>query len=87
MVKVKPARDQLVGNPRPASKQARQAAKNYINDSRNPVVLNKGHARKYYVVYYLRGPGAYGRKYGIFTNWDDTKKQTEGCQNKSTRRN
>ncbi|EXF81348.1 ATP-dependent DNA helicase PIF1 [Colletotrichum fioriniae PJ7] len=84
MAKVKPARDQLVGNPRPASKQARQAAKNYINDSRNPVVLNKGHACKYYVIYYLRGPGAHGRKYGIFTSWDDTKKQTEGCQNKNT---
>ncbi|KAK0371582.1 ATP-dependent DNA helicase PIF1 [Colletotrichum limetticola] len=80
----KPARNQLVGNPRPASEQALQAAKNYINDSRNPVVLKRGHATKYYVVYYLRGPGAHGRKYGIFTDWNDTKKQTEGCENKNT---
>ncbi|KXH47858.1 ATP-dependent DNA helicase PIF1 [Colletotrichum nymphaeae SA-01] len=84
MGKPKPARDQLVGNPRPASKQALQAAKNYINDSRNPVVLKRGPAPKYYVVYYLRGPGAHGRKYGIFTDWNETKKQTEGCQNKNT---
>ncbi|KXH49776.1 hypothetical protein CSIM01_03913 [Colletotrichum simmondsii] len=84
MGKPKPARDQLVGNPRPASKQAVQAAKNYINDSRSPVVLKRGPAAKYYVVYYLRGPGAHGRKYGIFTDWNETKKQTEGCQNKNT---
>lgn len=86
MVKSKPARDSLVGNPRPASQQARQAAMDYIDDERNPVVLDDRWTPKYYVVYNLRGPQAYGRKYGIFTNWNDTKVQTEGCKNKSTSR-
>lgn len=84
MVKSKPARDALVGNPRPASQQARQAAMDYIDDERNPVVLDDRWTPKYYVVYNLRGPQAHGRKYGIFTNWNDTKVQTEGCKNKST---
>ncbi|KXH59324.1 ATP-dependent DNA helicase PIF1 [Colletotrichum salicis] len=82
MANSRPARDALVGNPRPASKQARQAAADYIKDARNPVVLKNGHAPKYYVVYSLRGPQARGRKYGIFTNWDDAKDQTDGCKNK-----
>ncbi|KAF4837627.1 ATP-dependent DNA helicase PIF1 [Colletotrichum siamense] len=84
MVKSKPARDTLVGNPRPASQQARQAAMDYIDDERNPVVLDDRWTPKYYVVYNLRGPQAHGRKYGIFTNWNDTKVQTEGCKNKNT---
>ncbi|EQB46707.1 hypothetical protein CGLO_14232 [Colletotrichum gloeosporioides Cg-14] len=84
MAKFKPARDALVGNPRPASQQARQAAMHYINDERSPVVLDNGYAPKYYVVYNLQGPDAYGRKYGIFTNWNNAKVQTEGCKNKNT---
>ncbi|KAH0429902.1 hypothetical protein CcaCcLH18_08184 [Colletotrichum camelliae] len=84
MTKSKPARDALVGNPRPASQQARLAAVNYINDARSPVVRDSGYAPKYYVVYNLRGPQAHGRKYGIFTNWNDAKVQTEGCKNKNT---
>lgn len=56
----------------------------YIRDARNPVKLNQGLAPKYYVVYSLRGPQAHRRKYGIFTDWNTARAQTEGCKNKST---
>ncbi|KAF6802652.1 ATP-dependent dna helicase pif1 [Colletotrichum musicola] len=54
--------------------------------NRDRFQFHSGPTPKYHVVYSLRGPAAYNRRRGIYTEWSGTggaEEQTKGCANKS----
>ncbi|EQB49826.1 ATP-dependent DNA helicase PIF1 [Colletotrichum gloeosporioides Cg-14] len=66
---------------------ALEEAENFIEKNRHRVNLDAladpAKAKKYYVVYLLRGPKADGKQYGIFSNHSECQKQLTGCNNRN----
>ncbi|KAI8246842.1 hypothetical protein K4K53_002306 [Colletotrichum sp. SAR 10_77] len=66
---------------------ALEEAENFIDKNRHRVNLDAladpAKAKKYYVVYWLRGSNAADKQYGIFSNHSECQKQLTGCNNRN----